>query len=95
MDEISEPKLSLKILGHQLFWSYEISDFNSCQRDEDIETEINAGNISQAAASAHRFSINFECFINDEFVIENEVLYRGLCAVVDPTVKMLVSPLLN
>jgi len=30
MDEISEPELSLKILGHQWFWSYEISDFNSC-----------------------------------------------------------------
>ena len=32
MDEISEPELSLKILGHQWFWSYEISDFNSCQK---------------------------------------------------------------
>ena len=27
MDEISTPELSLKILGHQWFWSYEISDF--------------------------------------------------------------------
>ena len=34
MDEISEPELSLKILGHQWFWSYEISDFNSCQNKE-------------------------------------------------------------
>jgi cytochrome c oxidase subunit 2 len=34
MDEISEPELSLKILGHQWFWSYEISDFNSCQKNE-------------------------------------------------------------
>jgi cytochrome c oxidase subunit 2 len=34
MDEISEPELSLKILGHQWFWSYEISDFNSCQKQE-------------------------------------------------------------
>jgi len=32
MDEISDPELSLKILGHQWFWSYEISDFNSCQK---------------------------------------------------------------
>lgn len=31
MDEISEPELSLKILGHQWYWSYEISDFNSCK----------------------------------------------------------------
>ena len=34
MDEISEPELSLKILGHQWFWSYEISEFNSCQKKD-------------------------------------------------------------
>ena len=34
MDEISEPELSLKVLGHQWFWSYEISDFNSCQKTD-------------------------------------------------------------
>ena len=34
MDELTEPELSLKILGHQWFWSYEISDFNSCQNSE-------------------------------------------------------------
>lgn len=30
LDEISKPNLTLKILGHQWYWSYEISDFNSC-----------------------------------------------------------------
>ena len=34
MDEISEPEISLKILGHQWFWSYEISDFSSCQKQD-------------------------------------------------------------
>jgi cytochrome c oxidase subunit 2 len=34
MDEIAEPELTLKILGHQWFWSYEVSDFNSCQKQE-------------------------------------------------------------
>ena len=34
MDEISEPELSLKILGHQWFWSYEISDFTSCSNSQ-------------------------------------------------------------
>ena len=34
MDEISEPELTLKILGHQWFWSYDISEFNSCQKQE-------------------------------------------------------------
>ena len=27
MDEISTPEISVKIIGHQWFWSYEISDF--------------------------------------------------------------------
>lgn len=31
MDEISDPEITLKVLGHQWFWSYEISDFNSCK----------------------------------------------------------------
>jgi heme/copper-type cytochrome/quinol oxidase subunit 2 len=30
LDEIANPELTLKILGCQWFWSYEISDFNSC-----------------------------------------------------------------
>lgn len=30
LDEISNPELTLKILGHQWYWSYEMSDFNSC-----------------------------------------------------------------
>ena len=34
MDEIAEPEITLKVLGHQWFWSYEISDFNSCQKQE-------------------------------------------------------------
>ena len=33
MDEEIEPDLTVKIIGHQWFWSYEISDFNSCQKD--------------------------------------------------------------
>jgi cytochrome c oxidase subunit 2 len=34
MDEVSAPDLSLKILGHQWFWSYEISDFKTCSIDQ-------------------------------------------------------------
>jgi cytochrome c oxidase subunit 2 len=30
LDEISNPVLTLKILGHQWYWSYETSDFKSC-----------------------------------------------------------------
>lgn len=37
MDEISEPELSLKVLGHQWYWSYEISDFNSCNKAQSLK----------------------------------------------------------
>ena len=30
LDEVSVPQITLKIFGHQWYWSYEISDFNSC-----------------------------------------------------------------
>ena len=33
LDEISNPELTLKILGHQWYWTYEISDYNSCSED--------------------------------------------------------------
>ena len=29
MDEIATPEISIKVIGHQWFWSYEISDFDS------------------------------------------------------------------
>ena len=36
LDEISNPILTLKILGHQWYWSYELSDFNSCSGENQI-----------------------------------------------------------
>jgi len=32
-DESTNAELTLKIIGHQWFWGYEISDFNSCQKN--------------------------------------------------------------
>lgn len=37
LDEISHPELTLKILGHQWYWSYEISDFNSCSKTQHLK----------------------------------------------------------
>ena len=37
LDEISIPQLTLKILGHQWYWSYEISDFNSCSDTHNLK----------------------------------------------------------
>jgi cytochrome c oxidase subunit 2 len=37
LDEIPNPELTLKILGHQWYWSYEISDFNSCSGSQSLK----------------------------------------------------------
>ena len=37
MDEISIPDFSIKILGHQWFWTYEISDFRSCLQTKTLK----------------------------------------------------------
>jgi cytochrome c oxidase subunit 2 len=37
LDEISNSELTLKVLGHQWYWSYEISDFNSCSGTQNLK----------------------------------------------------------
>lgn len=37
LDEISNPEITLKILGHQWYWSYEISDFKSCSQNQNLK----------------------------------------------------------
>jgi cytochrome c oxidase subunit 2 len=37
LDEISNPELTLKILGHQWYWSYEMSDFNFCSETHHLK----------------------------------------------------------
>jgi cytochrome c oxidase subunit 2 len=37
LDEIANPELTLKILGHQWYWSSEISDFNSCSNTQNLK----------------------------------------------------------
>jgi heme/copper-type cytochrome/quinol oxidase subunit 2 len=37
LDEISNPELTFKILGHQWYWSYEFSDFSSCSDTQSLK----------------------------------------------------------
>ena len=37
LDEISNPELSLKILGHPWYWTYEISDFGFCSKAQSLK----------------------------------------------------------
>nr|QTZ98186.1 cytochrome c oxidase subunit 2 [Agriocnemis femina] len=45
MDEISEPSLTMKTVGHQWYWSYEYSDFNHIEFDSYMlpETDLEKG----------------------------------------------------
>jgi cytochrome c oxidase subunit 2 len=37
MDEIVDPELTLKILGHQWYWGYEMSEYNTCFGDLNLQ----------------------------------------------------------
>lgn len=37
LDELASPELTLKIWGHQWYWSYEISDFNACSNTKNLK----------------------------------------------------------
>jgi heme/copper-type cytochrome/quinol oxidase subunit 2 len=37
MDEVAQPDLTLKVFGHQWYWSYEMSDFNSCLSSKNLK----------------------------------------------------------
>lgn len=37
MDEIVDPELTLKVLGHQWYWGYEMSEYNTCFGDVNLQ----------------------------------------------------------
>nr|AAT98379.1 cytochrome c oxidase subunit II [Micropsectra radialis]CBL58245.1 cytochrome c oxidase subunit 2 [Micropsectra radialis]CBL58246.1 cytochrome c oxidase subunit 2 [Micropsectra radialis]CBL58247.1 cytochrome c oxidase subunit 2 [Micropsectra radialis] len=41
LDEINNPSISLKTIGHQWYWSYEYSDFNNIEFDSYMNSSIN------------------------------------------------------
>lgn len=41
IDEIENPSISIKSIGHQWFWSYELSDFKNIEFDSFITNELN------------------------------------------------------
>nr|QAU54258.1 cytochrome c oxidase subunit 2 [Cydnidae sp. ITV1034] len=44
MDEINNPMLTLKALGHQWYWSYEYSDFNKIEFDSYMKPTLDMNN---------------------------------------------------
>jgi cytochrome c oxidase subunit 2 len=53
MDEVIDPAMTLKVIGHQWYWSYEYSDFNSLEGGETLnydsymvpEEDLQAGHL--------------------------------------------------
>nr|AYU74289.1 cytochrome c oxidase subunit 2 [Glomeridesmus sp. ITV8918] len=45
MDEINNPSMTLKVMGHQWYWSYEYSDFKNVEFDSFMNNAIEAKSI--------------------------------------------------
>nr|QPB70943.1 cytochrome c oxidase subunit II [Dares cf. murudensis SB0241]QPB70975.1 cytochrome c oxidase subunit II [Dares murudensis] len=45
MDEINNPMMTMKAIGHQWYWSYEYSDFNDMEMDSYMINDFNNNNL--------------------------------------------------
>ena len=54
MDEMIDPALTLKVIGHQWYWSYEYSDYNTLQGGETLAFDSYLINIDDLTKGAFR-----------------------------------------
>nr|AGJ84210.1 cytochrome c oxidase subunit II [Kaltenbachiella sp. 23140] len=74
MDEIKSPILTIKILGHQWFWSYEYSDFNNINFDSYMINSILKNNfrlIEVDNKTILPFKFNIRLLITSDDVIHS------------------------
>lgn len=74
IDEIKAPNITIKILGHQWFWSYEYSDFINIEFDSYIINNINKENfrlIEVDNKTIIPFKFNTRLLISSEDVIHS------------------------
>nr|AGP50176.1 cytochrome c oxidase subunit II [Ktenopteryx eosocallis] len=74
MDEIKSPTLTIKIIGHQWFWSYEYSDFMNIEFDSYLINKINKKNfrlIEVDNKTILPFKYNIRLLISSEDVIHS------------------------
>ena len=82
LDEISNPELTLKILGHQWYWSYEISDFNSCSDTQNLKySSYMFTDESLKESSSIGFFRNLET--NKRIILPTNTHFRLLITAVD------------
>lgn len=79
MDEISEPELSLKILGHQWYWSYEISDFNSCNKSQSLKY------------TCYMLPNDMSIFVQPSGLLRNLETYKRVVLPTNTHIRLLVS----
>nr|AAO85825.1 cytochrome c oxidase subunit II [Aphis farinosa] len=74
MDEIKCPILTIKIFGHQWFWSYEYSDFSSIEFESYMMKELNKENfrlIEVDNKTIMPFKFNIRLLISSDDVIHS------------------------
>lgn len=79
IDEIKAPNITIKILGHQWFWSYEYSDFLNIEFDSYIINNLNKENfrlIEVDNKTIIPFKFNTRLLISSEDVIHSWTIPR-------------------
>nr|ABB83340.1 cytochrome oxidase subunit II [Aphis glycines] len=74
MDEIKCPVLTIKIFGHQWFWSYEYSDFSNIEFESYMTNELNKENfrlIEVDNKTILPFKFNIRLLISSDDVIHS------------------------
>nr|QJT78387.1 cytochrome c oxidase subunit II [Taiwanaphis decaspermi] len=74
MDELKSPILTIKILGHQWFWSYEYSDFSNIEFESYMINQINKNNfrlIEVDNKTIIPFKFNIRLLISSDDVIHS------------------------
>jgi cytochrome c oxidase subunit 2 len=79
MDEISEPEISLKVLGHQWYWSYEISDFNSCNKSQSLKY------------TCYMLPNDMSIFVQPSGLLRNLETYKRVVLPTNTHIRLLVS----
>nr|AAB42164.2 cytochrome oxidase subunit II [Melaphis rhois]ACO48431.1 cytochrome oxidase subunit II [Melaphis rhois] len=74
MDEIKSPIMTIKILGHQWFWSYEYSDFSNIEFESYMINNLNKENfrlIEVDNKTILPFKLNIRLLISSDDVIHS------------------------
>ena len=74
MDEVIDPALTVKIIGHQWYWSYEYLDFASIKMNR---KRIMVWDVIQICLRAPRFRIPVVQNITETFKFDSYMIHEG------------------